>query len=326
MTRREEFRAYMKAVSRTSDNSGERHLTEAEIFAYCRGEIAESDRESVRAHLIDCEQCIALFRDARDFRDPARQEEEEKSTDETNHAWQSLLQRIQSETGPGVTNTTVVTGDFQRSRATKVVSSATLAMAATLLISFSLLGWQTWRLWHEQQSRRQLLELGAKSENNRRNLEQRLAELEQTNADQIKREHDERVAAEAERDQLLAQLETSRQASPYVPLYSFRLSSERGTDDELRLRVARAATAARVRLIVTKPYEYPRYSIELVDSSGKSVQKVSGVRPVGDEGALSFTVKRATLSDGKYRLRLYGVQGNTQKQLGDYALSVKVDH
>src|SRR5215213_1041603 len=196
MTRREEFRAYMKAFSSTSHNSGERHLSEAQVVAYCRGEIAESDREPVRAHLIDCEQCIALFRNARDFLDPARPEDEEISSDETNHAWQSLLQRMQSETGTGATETTVVTGDFQRFRNTKVFSRVTLAMAATLLISVSLLGWQTWRLRREQQSRRQSQELAAESENNRRNLEQRLAQREQAGADQLKRERDERVAAE----------------------------------------------------------------------------------------------------------------------------------
>ena len=76
--------------------------------------------------------------------------------------------------------------------------------------------------------------------------------------------------------------------------------------------------AARLRLLISKPYEFPEYAIELADESGRVVSKVSGLRPAGEDGALSFRVNR--LNAGKYSLRLFG--GREKKQLGEYGVSV----
>ena len=309
MTGPEEFRAYMKAANRPSDTSGGRHLSEAQMIAYCRGEMQEIDREAAQAHLVHCEQCIALFRNASDFLEPERPEEEEITSTETNEAWRSLAKQLPLNT--------VVKGDFQRSHNSKI----TLALAASLLITFGLLAWQTWRLSREQESLRQS---HAMSENSKRELEKRLAQIEQTGADQLQRERDERLAAEAERDQLLAQLKSSPQVPEYIPVYSFRLSSERGNENDLRLRFAGSVKTARLRLLINKPYEFERFAVEFVDSNGKTVQTVSGLQPRGDEGALTFPVKRATFSTGNYRLRLFGMRGETRQQLGEYVFSVSL--
>ena len=66
MKQRKEFRAYMKAANSTSDNYDDSHLSEAQMIAYCRGEVSVVERENVQAHLVECVQCIALFRNARD--------------------------------------------------------------------------------------------------------------------------------------------------------------------------------------------------------------------------------------------------------------------
>ena len=310
----EEFRAYMKAVNRPSDTSGERHLSEAQMIAYFRGEMQERDREAAQAHLVHCAQCIALFRSAADFLDPVRPEEEDITPAETNEAWRSLAARL-----PLKSQKRVVTGDFQRSQ---VFSRVTLALAACLLIAFGLLAWQSWRLSRERES---LRNSQTQSESSKRELEQRLAQLEQSSTEQLKRERDERLAAEAERDQLLAQLSTPPQVSEHVPVFSFRLSSERGGGEELRLRFARTVKTARVRLLINKPYEFERFSVEFVDSNGKTVNTVSGLQPRGDEGALTLQVNRARFSDGNYRLRLFGQRGDSRQHLGDYDLTVKIE-
>ena len=74
---REEFRAYMKAANPTSGNQDDRHLSEAFMIAYYRGEMSDAEREAAEAHLVACEPCIALFRNASDFLEPARADEEE---------------------------------------------------------------------------------------------------------------------------------------------------------------------------------------------------------------------------------------------------------
>jgi len=97
MIHREEFRAYMKAANSTSDNYDDSHLSEAQMIAYCRGEVSVVERETAQSHLVECGQCIALFRSARDLIEPARADEDEIGEAETNQAWQSLWGRVQTE-------------------------------------------------------------------------------------------------------------------------------------------------------------------------------------------------------------------------------------
>lgn len=323
MTRREEFRAYMKAVNRTSGNNDDSHLSEAQVIAYCRGEMSAAEHESAEAHLVSCAQCLAMFRNARDFVERARDDEEEIPTAETDAAWASLWKEVQGETSTDVLpGKTVVTGDFQRTRDKALLARATLPLAAGLLISLGLLGWQTWRFFSERQSRQQSQEIAAQLQNRQRELEQRLAQLEQSGGAQLQQERDQRLAAEAERDQLQARL--SQLGHEDVPVYTARLSSERGAEDDVRVRFNGATKAARLRLLISKPYEFPEYAIEVVAESGRVVTKASGVRASGDDGALGVRLNRSAFSTGKYKLRLFG--GKERKPLGEYNVSVTIAH
>lgn len=310
MTNGEEFRDYMKAANRTSGSNDDRHLTEAQVIAFCRDEMSAAEHEAAEAHLVWCEQCIALFRNARDFLEPAGDDEEITAT-ETGEAWGSLWQRVQSEGAPAV-----VPVDFQRARNKRSLSPVTLALAASLLISFAALGWVTWRLLSERQSRQQSQEIAMQLESRQRELEQRLSQVEQQGSEQLKQEREQRHAAEEERDRLQERL--SQQGGQNVPVYTAILSSERGAEDDVRLRFPGATKAARLKLLISKPYEFPEYAIELADESGRIVSKTSGLRPTGDDGALSLRVNR--LNAGKYKLRLFG--GKEKTQLGEYGVSV----
>ena len=119
MTNGEEFRAYMKAANRTSDSNDHRHLTEVQIIAFCRDEMSAAEHEAAEAHLVWCEQCIALFRNARDFIEPAGDDDQEITAAETDAAWGSLWQRVQSDGSTDVRTSkapVVVPVDFQRAR------------------------------------------------------------------------------------------------------------------------------------------------------------------------------------------------------------------
>jgi len=222
--------------------------------------------------------------------------------------------------------TTVVKTEFQSSHDRKFFldSRLTLAMAVSLLISFGAFGLLGWRFWQERQSRRQSQDVVTQLENKQRELEQRLSQLEQS-ADQLKREREQRLAAEAERDQLQALLAAAQSSRPNILVYPFRLSSERGTEEGLRLNIPRGAKLVRLRLFRNKPYEFPQYTIELIDERGRVVREISRLRPADADGALSVLLNRAMLSAGKYKLRLFGQQGTTKKQLGEYGLSVTME-
>jgi hypothetical protein len=219
-------------------------------------------------------------------------------------------------------HSTVVSGNFQRRRDKQTLSRVTLLLAASLLISFGALGWQTWRLLKERESRRQSQEIAIQLESRKRELEQQFAQQEQSGSDQLKRERERRLELEAERDQLQARLESAQQGGDDVPVHIARLTSERGTEDDVRMSFTRRTKAARLRLLISKPYEFAQYTIEISDQRGRIVRQITGLRPTGDDGALSFLVNRATFSPGKYKLRLFG--GEAKKQLGEYGLSVTV--
>jgi hypothetical protein len=321
MTYGEEFRAYMKAANRTPGNDN-RHLSEAEMIAYCRGEGSEIEREAAQAHLVACEQCIALFRSASDFLEPER-EDEKISTIEINQEWRSLSKRVGIPSADNaVAETSVVKGEFQGSRDKKFFldSRITLAMAACLLISLSAVGWLTWRFWQERESRRQSQEVASQLERKQQELEQRLSQLEQSGGEQLKREREQRLAAEVERDRLQALIAGAQPDKLDSPVY-LRLSAERGSGQELQLKIM---NAAQVRLLINKPDAFSDYTVELLNQDGKVVRNISSLRPHGTDRALSFRLKRGTLSTGKYKLRLFGQEGKTQKQLGEYGLSVTV--
>ena len=324
MTHREEFRAYMKAANRTSGNNDEGHLTEAQVIAYCRNQMSAAEQDAAKAHLVWCEQCIALFRNARDFLEPARDDEQEITPADTDDAWQSLWQRVQPETPtnvPAVESTTVVTGDFQRGREKKTFTVVPYALAASLLISIGAFAWQTWRYMSEQRSRRQAQEVASQLENRQRELEQRLKQLEESGSAQLEQEREQRRAIEAERDELLAQLHP-QQLREQIPVFRATLSTERGSADPVRVSFSGATKSARLQLLINKPYEFPEYAIEIADLNGRVVSKATGLRPTGNNGELSLRLNRSSFSTGEYKLRLFG--GKERKPLGEYGMSVTV--
>lgn len=322
MTPGEEFRIYMKAANRDQFNPDDPHLSEATMIAYYRGGLSETEREATQEHLVTCAACIALLRSATDFLEPARPDEEDITEAETNQQWQSVWQRVKSAEppeSPAKTETPVVRANFGPSRVKKVFmnSRPSLPLAASLVISLGVVGLLGWSYWQERQSRLESQKVAAELQNKQRELEQRLAQLSQSDAEQFKRERELRLAAEAERDQLLAAV----RPPDYAQDYSFTFSSDRGSTQELQLKLN---TAAKVNLLISKPGAFGQYKVEILDEGGNVLRKFHGLRPKGNERALSFRLNRGALSPGKYRLRLSGQQGSVSTQLGESDLVVNV--
>ena len=169
----QEFRTYMKATNSGFGND-DRHLNETEMIAFCRGEMADAERGAARDHLAVCDYCIGLFRSARDFLDRADANDEEVTANQTSDAWQSLWQRVQTASPKTVEEASPIElqTEFQRRRDKKFFSDwrVTYAMAASLLISFGVLGLLGWRLGQERQSRQQSEQAARQLENKQREL------------------------------------------------------------------------------------------------------------------------------------------------------------
>ena len=80
--------------------------------------------------------------------------------------------------------------------------------------------------------------------------------------------------------------------------------------------------AVRLKLFQSKPYAFAQYAVELVDGNGKVVQGASRLRPSAADGALFVLLKRTSFGPGKYKLRLFGLQGKTRQPLGEYGVNV----
>lgn len=326
MSPEQEFRAYMKAANSTTGNSG--HLNEEQALAYYRGAMSENERDAVQAHFVDCDVCLELMRSARDFLEPAVAGDEDASTTETDNAWLAFRQRVETATAVSEdAETNVIRGEFSRARGRNVFWSSRIssALAASLLISLGILGLLGWRLWQQQKQLQQARAASLELESKQRELEQRLSQLEHSGA-QLKQEREQRLAAEAERDQLQSLLASVQPNQPNIPVFPFRLSSERGSEEELSLSFKHGVPAVRLRLFQNKPYEYPRYAIELADQRGQVVRTIAGLRPARADGALNVLLNRGTLGTGKYKLKLFGLRGKARENLGDYELSVTVEH
>jgi hypothetical protein len=325
MTNEEEFRAYMTAAQSTMSDDGQ-HLSEAEMIAFCRHAMSDAERAAAQAHLVNCEPCIALFRSARDFVEAPGPGDEEAGPAETDDAWRSFLQHLPKTAAVDDPETNVLRTDFSRSRDKQFPGSRfTLALAASLLISFGVLGLLGWRLWQEQNSRRQSQQAALELENRQRELERQLSQLEQSGAEQLKREREQRLAAEAERDRLQSLVAIAQPEQRNIPVYPFRLSFERGSEEDLSLSFKKGVQAVKLRLFQSKPYEFTEYAIQLVDRRGQVVSEISRLRPARADGGLSVPLKRATFATGKYKLRLFGQQGMTKKQLGEFGLSITLE-
>ena len=321
MTSGEEFRTYMKATSSGRGND-DRHLNETEMIAFCRGEMAEVERDAAREHLAVCDYCVGLFRSVRDFLEPAGTNDEEVTANQTSDVWQSLWQRVQTTSPKTVAGAGAIEREteFQRRRDKKFFFDwrVTYAMAASLLISFGMLGLLGWRLWQERQSRQQSEQTAMQLENKQRELEQRLSQLEQTSK-ALDQEREQRRAAEAELERsLLASVQPER----VIPVFPFTLSSERGSGEDLNLNFKKDVQAVWLKLFQSKPYAFTKYAVELVDGNGRVVQRASRLGPAAADGALFVLLKRTSFGPGNYKLRLFGLQGKTRQQLGEYGVNV----
>lgn len=319
MTNGSEFREYMKAAGDTLGQD-DQHLNEARMVAYYRGQMGADERELAQAHLVSCEQCIALFRSVGEFFEPAGEDEEPIATEDREHMWAAVWQRTQNET-PVVREFKPSPGKrrFFDWRVTSPHLSA--ALAASLLLSFGGLGWTFLRIRQERRARQESQAMVAQLSSKQRELEEQLAQAQQGAGDQLKQEREQRISAETKRDQLQSQLSAEQQNWDNIPVYTTRLGPERGGTDDMQLEFKAAATV--VQLLISKPYEYPEFVVEILDQSGQVVREVQRLRPTGDAGALSFRLDRATLKSGKYKLRLLGQRGREKTTLGDYVLSVK---
>lgn len=305
-----ELRIYMKAARAKPDDGNGRHLSEDEMIAYCQERMAAAERETTRLHILQCDHCLQLFRNVSDFFEPPREDEEEIDQLQIRRAWNDFWPRTHARKK-------VAANIIESVRRTSFPGAA-WPLAAGLFIT---LGLATVFVWRERQEKQQAQQQLAQLQNRQRDIEARLNQNELTRDAQLKQEREQRTQVEARAHALQTQLNELQQAQQNVPIYARVLSSEKGQGDDWQLSIPYAAKTFWLSLTRSKPYEFPEYSIKLVDQRGQKVAERQGLRPVSG-GALSFALSRSELQAGKYSLQLYGRRGKSEKNLGEYELSL----
>lgn len=318
---------------------GNDHPSAQCVAAWLSGEAAAEERLDLEQHFIHCAECRAQMAMIRQARQPERELQQspefanllQLGEQAAQQAWQQR-RAFAEVTPPALPRDSETRAEWWRfwQRAHVDESPRTgffgtrgaLALAAMLLLSFGLMSLLAWQLWQERREKEQARQLAAQYDNSRKELAQRLSQLEQAGGEQLKQEREKRSAAEKLAEQLKVQLNASQATQQNIPIYDRHLSAERGTSDELSLSIPANTQAFILKLIKSRPYEFPEYVLEIVDQRGRKVSELTGLKPVGDGGTLNLTLNRAAFEAGKYQLRLYGQRGGAKQEIGQYELSL----
>jgi hypothetical protein len=285
------------------DNPG-RHLGEEELIAYQQGRLDADEREKSQSHLVRCSVCRDAFRDLTDFFEPAREGEEVISEAEIRREWKALRRRIWPEEKPADRASGLGLAGLLRWPRTA------FALAAALVLAITMTGaWALWLRQEKQQLARQLqTEQSAWAE--------RLKQLEQEN-----RGLQEQVgAAKQNYEAQLAELRRPLLNAPIYDVYS-QQSIQRSGGDSKGNPVKVPQKARRFTLILNGEgqSQYPDYVIEIIDPKGQSVLKEGGL--IRDSlGNFSIELDRASMSAGKYRLKLYGQTDKRSQEMAEYVV------
>ena len=308
MNRNQELRIYMKAARAKFNDGNGRHLSEEEMIAYCREPMAAAEREEARLHILQCDNCLQLFRDVSDFFEPRREDEEEIDQLQIRRAWNDFWPRARTERKVA---SVVVEGVRRMS-----FPRAAWPLAAGLLIT---LGLATVFVWRERLERQQAQLQIAQLQNRQQDLEARLSQTERTAGNQLEQERERRAEAEAQLKELQIRLNGLGQSQQNIPVYSIG-SATRGQQEDSDVSMPRTTRTFILSMDVYNPYEFPEYVVEIFDQHGQKVKEMSGLRPVGTGKTLNLTLDRGSLKEGKHLIKLSGRRGGTNKKLEEYSL------
>ena len=289
------------------------HPSDEQLIKYFDGKLPEAGNETVQAHLVDCDNCLEVFKDVRDFFETHR-EGDEVVAEGRFSAWTAFWKKIREEENSNIHHAVFV----PRSR---MNTSTAVAIAAMLLVVLALGIWvirqrrQEKNLAeHLERARQQNAELQA----NQENLTARTKELEQ----QIL-QLQERARVDESGTPQSAGARKPELNPPIYDLYARNFTQRSGSQSEIN-QIKLPASANSIILILNGEglVPSPNYGVEIVNDPGKLIWRARGLRR-GQLGNLTLTIDRSFLRPGTYRLKLYGQEGWSSKALAEYIMRIE---
>lgn len=291
------------------------HPSDEQLVDYLRGQLDEAGHESVQAHLVDCDQCLELFRDVRHFFESNRKNEQIITVDVTQE-WRKQWNRVKDEE-----KTEDRIGDVGR-RGVGAGLVRSFAVAATLLVAIAM---AVWAIMESRQKQRfaQQLEIAelrsAQLQSEQENLVERVTQLEQES-----RNLQERVRS-APQSGGGKHVET-REPELNVPIYDLyaRNSTDRsaGQSDVNRIKAPPKASSMVFILNGEGLASAGGYTLEILNDAGQVIWRAGGLTK-GHLGNFTVTIDRSFLGKGTYRLKLLEPNGRTPKPSREYLLRIE---
>jgi len=309
--------------------------------------MAAYEREAARRHILQCDQCLALFRDVNNFFEPRREDETGMNELDVHRAWRDLRRRLHNaeviaappaQSSPGrprinlrraaaiaagllIANAEAIPAPPANSWRGGLLHSNPLraaAIAIGLLIAITPVGFWALRLRRENQ------QLAAQVRTLRQESEARVAQAE-SSARQLQAESSARQQqARSLRQDLERQLAELKQPQINAPTYGLMPLNQR-TGEKTAPTVIALPPGARfftLTLTMENPEPNATYTLEIVDRLKQVARRVEGLKP--DENQ-SFTIilPHDFLKPGEYRLRLFKRGASRSKPDAEYSISVK---
>lgn len=278
------------------------------IERYVRHELPPDERLAFQEHYFACDECFEQVQTTARFvagvRDAARTGVLTANRPERSRSFAGLF-----DFGP-------------------LLQWATPALAVSLLVAVTLIGWWAWSLRRENQQLAQQTSNQRQAKEDLQRAEERIRELEasstasQTEKESLEREIKElkeRIAAAAsQRGTELAQARRPDASLPVINIYPLGDTQRSGGTSEVNQLRLPAGTRNFVLLLSDFQSGLANYRLEIADSNGRVVDRLAGLKP-DRNGEISVTLNRTRLRQDKYTLKLFG-NGNL---IAEYSVQVE---
>jgi hypothetical protein len=286
------------------------HPGDEQLNDYLGGRLEKTAHESIQAHLVECDDCLAAFRDVRDFFE-SRRDGEPIINEDIAQEWQSFWTRIQADD-----EKPEVLPERRPSRF-RLNPAWAFVLSAILLVAIGI-----WAIVVRRENRQlaeqleSLQQRTAQLEIEQQNLVARAKDLEQKNLNLEERA----LAVEPSRPLPPADRKRPELNAPVYELYSRAFVQRSGNEGEMnRIKVPPSARSMTLILNGEGISVYPSYGVEILDAKGQAVWRGSGLKQ-GSYGNFTITLDTAFLGKGAFRLKL---NGPTAQELTEYLLRIE---
>ena len=318
MDSKDQFRVYLKAASQTASSGF--HVDDEMLFAYKRGAVQDSERQQIQDHFIACTECLERFRDVSEFVEASTPDSDQPDRSQIGNEWNLFRSRAFSLKRPLSSRAPGLSRWFAR-------SAPLLVASVSLVVALVIAGWvllnqngQAEQVKRLEEENRLLIEQLNRSEQitiqprENPSLDKRIRELEEQNQ-RLKEE----VSSSQQR---LAQLRGPQLNAPIFDVYEERSAARSTAGNANRVVISQKASTVILILNGTDLPEQPDYSVEMIDSSGRSLWQKSGLKRDG-LGNFVLTIGQESLRQDEMQLKVYGEEGKQSSLIGTFRLSIR---